>query len=74
MSETPEVYRQQRRITPEIGILSQRHWRQNRIDDILEAIECYRRCRFLIPVEWAAELAEHLEWVDSDCKQQRVSP
>ena len=43
------------------GILNRRLWVANRINDILEAIEDYRRHNYTIPVEWIEELLDHMK-------------
>lgn len=58
------VYCRQRRIAPQLGIMPRKFWIENRADDILEAMERYRREKYIIPVEWVEELAEHLKTLD----------
>jgi hypothetical protein len=41
-------------------------WVEDRVDDILEAMERYRRGKYIIPAEWAEELAEHLKAMERD--------
>lgn len=54
------VFCSPRRVSPQIGIMPTKLWLENRVDDILEAMERYRRCKYIIPADWADELAGHL--------------
>lgn len=55
------VFCRPRKAKPSSGIMSYRYWIENRVDDILEAMEQYRRGKYIIPVEWVEELAQHLK-------------
>lgn len=58
------VYHRPRKTAPPLGLLPRKFWIENRADDILEAMERYRRGTYSIPVEWVEELAEHLRTLD----------
>ena len=58
------VYLRPRKTAPPLGIVPRTFWIENRADDIMEAIERYRRGKYIIPVEWVEELAEHLKTLD----------
>jgi len=60
------VYRRPRNTRPPIGIMPKALWVEDRVDDILEAMERYRRGKYIIPAEWAEELAEHLKAMERD--------
>jgi len=64
MSEDRGVYHRPRKIAPQSGIMPHKFWVENRADDILEAIERCRRGKYIIPVEWVDELAEHLRTLE----------
>ena len=54
------VYLRPRKEAPPLGVMPRNYWIENRVDDIHEAMERYRRYKYIIPVEWVEELAEHL--------------
>jgi hypothetical protein len=58
------VYRRPRKAAPPLGIVPRKFWVENRADDIMEAMERYRRGKYIIPVEWVDELAGHLRTLD----------
>jgi hypothetical protein len=58
------VYHRPRKTAPPLGIVLRKFWIENRANEILEAMERYRRGKYIIPVEWVEELAEHLRTLD----------
>lgn len=58
------VYHRPRKTAPPLGIVPRKCWVENRADDILEAMERYRRSKYIIPVEWVEELVDHLRTLD----------
>jgi len=58
------VYHRPRKTAPPLGLVPRKFWIENRADDILEAMERYRRGKYIIPVEWVDELADHLRTLD----------
>jgi hypothetical protein len=57
------VYRSPRHVSSDL--LSRSQWVENRVDDILEMIESYRRAQYKIPIEWLEELVEHSRAIDN---------
>lgn len=57
------VFCRPRRAAPPIGIMPTKLWLEHRCDDILEAMERYRRFKYIIPADWAEELAGHLRTI-----------
>ena len=51
---------------PPLGVMPKTLWVEDRVNDILEAMERYRRGKYIIPAEWAEELAEHLRTLERD--------
>lgn len=58
------VYHRPRKTAPPLGIVPRKFWVENRADALMEAMERYRRGKYIIPVEWVDELAEHLRTLD----------
>ena len=51
-------------------LMSRQKWIENRVESILMAMEKYRHSKYIIPVVWAEELAEHLNTLDKYRKKK----
>lgn len=68
------VFKRQRKTAENLSLLSRGDWVENRCDDILEMMERYRRHKYIIPVEWIEELAEHTRaTVNHRVRVQRIA-
>ena len=65
----PDVFHHPRREVPPMGIMPRKYWIENRVQDILESIELYRRSKYIIPIEWVDELSDHLRTLRMDENQ-----
>jgi hypothetical protein len=46
---------------PPIGIITHHLWLEERVDNLMKAIDRYKEAGVPIPKEWQSELKEHLE-------------